>query len=242
MGRWTDFFCRKPKAELDRCKKLLDKCRETTTNQASYIEGLEEDVVGLSANNKVLKTENEELQAKLKKALMDVKWYEERLETYKKALEDAVVIPEIELDESELSIYKFEDAAFAGYDLRIADAEYYLLPYDKWIEILALVHKEVKEGLIRWRANISDCDNWADITASTIALTFVKAGLNKQGAFMIIWDMTGDKKHAYNAFMDVNGQVWIYEPQTNEIVGKLGETDGAYESEWIWFPGAQPVG
>jgi len=182
-----------------------------------------------------------ELRTEIKRLEKSAAWFEARMKTLEKALEDAMVIPELSVDESELAVYRFEGKIFAGYDLRVADLEYYQLPYDAWIELLASVQREVGESLSKWRANVSDCDDWAYVMGATVVQAFVKAGLDKQGAFMILWDMTGAQKHAYNGFMDTDGQVWVYEPQDGTVVGKLGETSGAYETDWVWFPGAQPV-
>lgn len=182
------------------------------------------------------------LEAEVEKLEADVEWFEERRKTLEKALQDATVIPDIPLDEESLTLYDFSDdlAAhlFGAYDVRPADDRYYLLPYEKWVEILTPIQAEVKESLVRWRTNVSDCDDWAYVMGGIVTQYFAKAGVSCQGAFMIIWDITGENRHAYNGFIDDEKNVWVYEPQSGEIIGKLGETPDPYESNWLWFPGA----
>jgi len=108
------------------------------------------------------------LRAKIKKLEKTIVWFEARMKTLEKALKDAMVIPEIDVDKSDLTVYRFEGNVFAGYDLRVADLEYYQLPYDKWVELLTAVQKEVKKSLISWKVNISDCDDWAAVMESTV--------------------------------------------------------------------------
>ena len=50
---------------------------------------------------------------------------------------------------------------------------------------------------------------------------------------MITWS----RRHAYNAFIDSDNKVWIYEPQSGSVVGLLGETEEPYDTALIWFPG-----
>jgi len=226
------------------CKRLSSRIEELQEENAAlrrFLGKLEESVKEFDDKLQRCIDRRRELRDEVKKLKKSVAWFEDRMKTLEKALEDAMVIPELDVDESDLAVYRFEDKTFMGYDLRLADWEYYQLPYDAWIELLAAVQREVGESLTKWRVNVSDCDDWAYVMGATVVQAFVKAGLERQGAFMILWDMTGEQKHAYNGFMDTDGQVWVYEPQNGTVVGKLGETSGAYETDWIWFPGAQPV-
>ena len=182
----------------------------------------------------------DELEEKLDKATQDSNWYESRMRTLENALNDTIILPEIELTEDDLTPYRFKDWPFSTYDTKVADAEYYLLPYDKWLEILTPIQKEVKKAVGSWKPNISDCDDFAYIMGASVTLFFINAQINRQGAFMVVWDITGEQRHAYNAFMDNTQTVWIYEPQNGSIIGKLGETTGAYETNWIWYLGGTP--
>lgn len=226
------------------CTRLSSRIKELQEENAAlrgWLGKSEESAKELDEKLQRCIEKRKELRAEIKKQENDAAWFKDRLKTLEKALEDAMVIPEFDVDESELVVYRFEGKVFMGYDLRAADLEYYQLPYDAWIELLAEVQREVGKSLTKWRVNVSDCDDWAYVMGATVVQAFVKAGLDRQGAFMILWDMTGEQKHAYNGFMDTDGQVWVYEPQNGTVVGKLGETSGAYETDWIWFPGSQPT-
>lgn len=222
-GRWE--------ATLEKYKEARDGRREAESLRDSYKRKWDLCLKKLSRQDE-----------KIEKLEADVDWYEERRRTLEKALQDATVIPDIPLDEATLVVYEFDDnlaaELFRDYDVRPADDEYYLLPIEKWGEILAPIQAEVKESLKRWRTNVSDCDDWAYVMGAVVTQYFAKSGVSRQGAFMIVWDITGANRHAYNAFIDTDKNVWIYEPQDGTIIGKLGETPDPYDSNWLWFPGA----
>jgi hypothetical protein len=152
------------------------------------------------------------------------------------ALAKSVVVPDISeyIDEDNLQVVTpHSEPDYIDYELYYADLAYYVFPYDTWIQILSHVHVEIEKVLISWVKDISDCDNFAFSTADVVSLAFKKLNMNKQGAFPIIWSWAGG--HAYNGFV-TESDTYIYEPQNNTVIGKLGETTGSYESELILFP------
>jgi len=77
------------------------------------------------------------------------------------------------------------------------------------------------------------CDDWALVMASFVTCAFKAAGLDKQGAFCVIWS----NSHAYNGFITADGKFHVYEPQNNSVVGELSKTSDIYETRYIWFLG-----
>ena len=84
----------------------------------------------------------------------------------------------------------------------------------------------------KYESDISDCDDFALLYASIIAYSAYRTGLLKQPAFCIIWSNI----HAYNGFITSDNEVFLYEPQTGDIIGRLGDDLGKmYDSKKIWF-------
>ena len=114
-----------------------------------------------------------------------------------------------------------------------ADLFYYTLPLDDWKKVLTKIQQTFKAV---WTYEIFDCDDFALLTSAMLTYAWYKSVatvLSLQLAFGIAWSKT----HAYNVFIDNNRKVWIYEPQTNEIIGELGKTSAPYDTIEIWFMG-----
>lgn len=120
-----------------------------------------------------------------------------------------------------------------GYDMVIADAKYLTYKIEDWKSIMYRLHRHLGSKL-KYGTNVSDCDNFALLYASTLAHSAYRAGLSKQIAFCIIWSST----HAYNGFITSDGDMFLYEPQTGDIIGKIDADNGdMYNSKKIWFLG-----
>jgi len=104
---------------------------------------------------------------------------------------------------------------------------------NSWIEILNSIQSQTEKVLKKWQRDVSDCDDFALVTASAVAASFAHDPFEKQVAFAITWS----RSHAYNSFITTEGTWEIYEPQSNAIVGRLGKTTGIYKTEKIWFMG-----
>lgn len=131
--------------------------------------------------------------------------------------------------------YPFLDVSLDKYASSIADAEYYSFPKHQWIELLKPINRTVRETLGEWVINIKDCDDFALVMNGYVAISFIKGGFDKQGAFMTLWS----KSHAYNGFVDSLGIIWVYEPQNNKIIGKLTDVPTPYDTEKVWIPGSK---
>jgi len=120
------------------------------------------------------------------------------------------------------------------YNLVYADSGYYTFPKEQWVELLEVVQPVLIKCIGKYIPETVDCDNYSLSMYHFVSKTFMNAGYDKQGAFMIVWS----KKHAYNAFMDTEGKVWVYEPQTGKVIGEIEDmVDDIYESDKVWFPG-----
>lgn len=119
------------------------------------------------------------------------------------------------------------------YAREIADLEYYAFTLSTWEKILERTHKEVREDLPKWIKEVSDCDNFADATNKAIRAAMIRDGRRKQAA--IGWARSSG--HAYNFFITNLQKVYIYEPQTGEIKGELGQTAGSWDTTKIYILG-----
>lgn len=121
----------------------------------------------------------------------------------------------------------------------IADEYYYAFTLQQWKDILTEIQDTTKEVLTNWKPDISDCDDWALVLNGFSVTAFVKARLSKQGALLF----ARSQSHAYNVFVAYTGDgftPYVYEPQTNRVVGKLVETNfEPYVTIKGWLLGAE---
>jgi len=167
-----------------------------------------------------------------KQALM----YRTRIEHMQQALDESIQIPVLSIHTEPEWLFDPYDLIWPVNDVLVADEEYYALPYDTWMKILPPIQVETVKARGKWVKEISDCDNFATTMYDFMSILFLKAGLKRQGGFMVVWSRT----HAFNAFIDVDGKSYIYEPQNGSIVGRLDEGSGSYIPRKIWFPGTTP--
>lgn len=229
-----EILCHKVNRELDECH---DQC------SVFEAEITELHVENGSLKERIKALENcvgniDELKMKVLKLTEDCAYYEKRVETLTAALSEAIQIPVFKIDEDKLEVIRpADDDAFKEYDdLVFADLEYYTLPKLEWNKILPMIQTQVKKSLICYEHPVADCDDWSGVMCGLMIIAFRKAGLSRQGAFMITWQK---HRHAYNAYMDTDGKVWIYEPQNGRTVGELGKTEDPYNTDMIWLPGAE---
>jgi len=128
-------------------------------------------------------------------------------------------------------IYPHNNPTLKLYQTSIADMYYYAFPRTQWVNLLTTLQRIVNSMIGGWVQEISDCDDYALIMSAYVALSFIKAKYTYQGAFMILWSTT----HAYNGFIDDGGNIWVYEPQNNQVVGRLGETVAPYDTKKVWM-------
>lgn len=230
VSSWLKSFARavlrdelkKLEGELENYKTLYNSCLQ---EKRLVVESLTE-----------CREDKEKLENRLVELQKDLDYFRERTEKLMSALAEAVEIPDIkEYVKSRVLVKPYELKAFEGYDLLVADLEYYAFPKKNWESILTLVHQQVKKILKGWREEIADCDNYSMLTCTIAYLAFDKAGLDRQGALSMAWSMT----HAYNLYVPSDDlRCWLYEPQTNSHVGILSrDAVETYRTWGIWFMG-----
>ena len=146
-------------------------------------------------------------------------------------LADALMLPDVTPFTENYEVFDPWTEGLPVDDSVMADLEYHVYPKEDWLSILKLVQPNVKAVLIRWRREIADCDTWALLMAGLVSGCFAKAGLSRQGAFMVAWS----RKHAYNVYRDSDGDYWVYEPQSNKTVCKLEDAEDQYVTRKLWL-------
>jgi len=116
-----------------------------------------------------------------------------------------------------------------GYNLLAADPEYVVV--DDWKTLLTRIHNKLMSKY-KYTREVFDCDDIALLYASVVSFSAYKSGLVRQPAFAIVWS----DRHAFNLFIDINNKAWIYEPQSNCVIGELGKyKKDPYNVKRIWF-------
>jgi len=164
----------------------------------------------------------------------DVRYYEARVESLSMTLSNAIELPDVsEYIEERFVVTPYTKVKeYGDFDIVCADIAYYAFPGDQWKRILTPIQAQVKKVLKEWQPEIADCDDFALLMNAFVVAAFANTDLDKQGAFSITWS----GNHAYNSF--ISFESWdVYEPQTNEVRGFLGDTQEMYDSKMIWFSG-----
>ena len=116
-------------------------------------------------------------------------------------------------------------------DVVIADYPYLAMDYDSWQDNLKRIYLELIDKL-SYEAEIFDCDDFALIFASTVAYSAYKSGWHNQPAIGIAWSIN----HAFLLFICNNGDVYLYEPQSGMVIGKIDDSLGRmYRVKKVWF-------
>lgn len=207
------------------CYKLKNKLETTEA-------GLRITQKELETQKKLTEMNRKNYELIQKQALM----YRTRIEHLQQTLDEAIQIPTLSIHIEPEWLFDPYDLIWPCGDVLVADLEYYALPYDTWIDILEPIQKETVKARGKWVKEISDCDNFATTMYDFMSILFLKAGLKRQGGFMVVWS----NMHAFNAFMDTEGKSYIYEPQNGSVVGRLDEGSGSYMPRKLWFPGTTP--
>ena len=158
----------------------------------------------------------------------DVDYLTERIETLSEEL--ALCIGPIDIiEEHKTSVNPHN--VIKGYDMVIADIEYLTYSIEDWKSIMFRLHRHIGDKF-KYTSNVSDCDDFALLYTSTLTYSTYRAGLSKQIACAVAWSYT----HAFNLVIDDNNDTWIIEPQTGDVVGRLGDDNGdSYDVKKIWF-------
>lgn len=106
----------------------------------------------------------------------------------------------------------------------ISDNHYETYPYEVWEKIIQRVWPTVNVVQGRYIAEKGDCDNYADTMSSFMGLSFRNSSSKLQGA----WLRIGSRGHAFNGFIDDQNKLWLFEPQSGEILGEYRPDSEVY--------------
>ena len=186
----------------------------------------------ISDANKTIEKLEQQLTELQKKYDEDCKYYEDRINTLTQQLLKSIEMPDLSEFVSKVKLIEPRSLIWNVVpNSTFADWNYYTLPLDDWKKVLTKIQQTFKAV---WTQEIFDCDDFALLTSAMLTYAWYKSIgniLNNQLAFGIAWSKT----HAYNVFIDNDRKVWIYEPQSNIILGELGKTQAPYDTIEIWF-------
>ena len=118
------------------------------------------------------------------------------------------------------------------YHIETADPKYLTFTKNTWIKLLNRIHPLMRAAMYPALPEVADCDNWALLACAFISVAIRKSGKYKQGAFSKAsanpWPGSS-VGHAFNTFMDLNKQIWVYEPFNNKVIGLIEDTVDKYK-------------
>jgi len=154
------------------------------------------------------------------------------LTEYKLALDKSVTVPELPdgLPDGKL-VDAYGVPSLQGYSYRAADYEYLVYPKEVWVNICRVVYPVVRKVQPVWVEEVGDCDDYASTFNAFVSLMFRESGLDKQGFFLTLWS----RNHAYNGFVDSNLDVWVVEPQSGEVVGRIEDCSEPYVTRDVFL-------
>lgn len=210
MG-WLDFLCSSWKTKYENCRQQLRWKEELLQAQVTLTEA----ALRLRDGEKTLKEH-----------------YKDEAEAFAELLHKAIQFPLFPeyVDEGQ-AVCPWNYAPLSPYLKESWDWEYHALPFEAWSVILPNIYTAIKATLGSWQVDIFDCDDFACVFHSLVCLVSRDSGFEKQLAFALARSHT----HAYNIFVDTDGTTWVFEPQTGQAIGKLGETSVPHDTIRIYF-------
>jgi len=106
----------------------------------------------------------------------------------------------------------------------IVDESYYCLDDSSWRAVLDRVYSSYKRVYGKWVKETQDCDNFADVAFNQCNRAMQRYGFDH----LLCFGWARSRSHAFNVYRCKDGVWWVWEPQTGETVGKLGETVEPY--------------
>jgi len=183
--------------------------------------------------NKILnwlcRSKMDNCEKKVEELEKDAKYYQERIDALSAIIARSIEIPDIKNFLENRNLVRPYDI-ITNMNIICADLDYYKLYFTPWKEVLSTIDEKFKK-VHPYIPEVWDCDDFALFFAGIVAYCSKMAGLNKQLAFAICWSST----HAFNLFIDENNDIWIYEPQNNNIIGLLGKVPEPYVVKMVWF-------
>ena len=101
----------------------------------------------------------------------------------------------------------------------VYDREYLCFTEHDWAGILKTIYSSIRDAKLKWQSEKFDCENFAEVSLYLSAMGGVKAGLSLEPCF----GWARSRTHAFNVYRVKDGRWMIWEPQTGQMKGELGE-------------------
>lgn len=159
----------------------------------------------------------------------------ERVGELESLLESSIRVPEMDMGDG--WVFSPHGSCVRKYVDMAADRRYLAFRKERWVEALDGIQPLVRNLLRYWQRDVSDCDDWNVVMLALMACMFRASGYNRQGGFALAYtDRCEDSLHAYNIFVTMGDEAYVYEPQTNTVKGRLGDfSEGIYHTGEIAF-------
>lgn len=101
----------------------------------------------------------------------------------------------------------------------VYDREYLCFTEKDWMGILKTMYSCIRDAKLKYKAEGFDCENFAEVSVYLSAIGGDKAGFSREPCF----GWARSRSHAFNIYRINDGRWMIWEPQTGETKGLLGE-------------------
>ena len=209
------------------CGGDIARLTNTINQLKTQINQLQIQINDIAAKFQECQQKYQELERKYEE---DCAYYEARIKTLTEQLLRGVKLPDLKplIKNGITEVYPRQFLYKYAYDWETADLTYLSLDMDDWKRVLTAVKKTI---IGTWTTDVFDCDDFALVMAAMVAYSSYKSGFSKQLAFGIAWSHV----HAYNVFITKDEKIWVYEPQTNRIIGEANEIKKGKKSNYIYF-------
>ena len=146
--------------QIEDLSKELRRCRSDHTSLQAHAAQLNKTITELRGKLSDCAAEKEALGYRVRDLKADIDYFMQRVDALTEALSGCIHIDAAEVDEDELYVVEPYQHPLLGavdpvtkkmvYDLLVADLEYYALPYDTWIRVLAPIQGAVEDTLGKW--------------------------------------------------------------------------------------------
>ena len=130
------------------------------------------------------------------------------------------------------------DFGFGNIPLSRKDNNYYLTDWDTW----QTIHKYDLSALHKYLSDRTDCDDFADYSASRDAMVY---GLNSKGTISVaIYNLSDNKfigYHRANIVICTQGdkvKFWVYDPTIGKEICEIKKEGTIEINEWWYNPSA----
>lgn len=167
-------------------------------------------------------------QSSCEREIKDIKYLNNRIETLTRSLSESITPIDISIKPQRIVKPYLIDVIR---DCEVADLEYCSFNLDEWKIILTDIFNELKPKET-YKSRIFDCDDFALVFSGVLTYSAFKSEFTEQPAFAIAWSNV----HAFNLFIDNENKIYVYEPQSNDIMCfDDAIKDKMYDVKKVWF-------